>query len=1400
MEAVTTTVARCSEPPKLSRMDSKNTRSVLNVFPGNGFFWVFTGDWQLLQFREVTSGQPSLVVPWIEGNDSPKRRLWPNRAKTQFFLETEAQCLYFFGGKMKTWEHFWQLHGDEVAAVFYDDDEEDEFRTDIIYIVTQKGNVIFCNVKLVEHGNDVKPVVTLFSALMDVFPRCSILDFAIRRTYRQSLAQVERQDIIRQLKQKWGFIQKLWVKFQEVPEQTKNRSGMIGTSKYPDQLQQMLDDEQKLIKRLCDAIEELMELGDIQSNRLDEQLKKVKSACADILKDTSLSARVIDALKNIEESLNADADTIASLMVEQEKIDRLAAQAKEFLNMFGSFVAMLEEARLEDSDKDDVMIMKEEAKKLMLETIDGLVNHCTEMKHDPISICPISELPQTFESDSWHLSASMEQLKAKQQKVSELMIKYKIKSSGKREFWSVPEPKEKIDKVEKRLRDRMGRELAAFSRLKTRWNVLHDILPFVQAIDGILYRITAVEAKEMEDDAAMNREQIVNNIFLLTTESIYYYSSVETPTLMLHQIPLHRTRMKRRKIAPELSESPSIFDVFFEDRCMIDNEIPSFQSPAQLITSSEGYKMPDFLLYNRREKDVQQLVIASYENNKWNFEPRMTFSKRPILFYGFTTASLILVDETEAQECPLKGKDLQPLWPKPVTFGGGITGAQYSSHYGIFLFNSSSVGCINRSATDKFLFNKFLTEENFENARKLAKTQAEIREVRSGEVVKQLGKFLCDEYTNPTMKEERENRIKILQEIVKNSKLNLYEVVILLLDKKRLRTRLVTSIHRMGSSNHLTSDFFRWANELLIQYLGQILTKYHWKRVIQREILCLILVSMYMSRLCEAIPLRLIQQGSPKPFQWSDLTEYADFCEFVEEYRDIIPKELAYEIVGQYPIVDGLIIIASCGIRDSRRCLHWTSDDLKNDIDWEVLADALVQKTLLLMAVPDLTDEESVWLEELFETSVTVICAMYENHKGKDQLPYIRDIFQAHLTRLISSPTRFKPDFQGKFFSTCVKIIKEMKVPPSATAVSLLCGVGVISSYESNKKNEGLGKLLQEIRIYLEAFYSQPMALVGERAGLNLLASLKTRDPEVSDKEVIGFLKDKKLELDLSLLAQCAQSIAKGNESADNKSQLALSDPERVKKIAAKLFELEGMILCAFQVVISMDFTHVVQRAVRLMSRVDDGDTLELMFMAAHHRFGSSDSLPDKQIYHSICRQMLTRPTPVFDSLFTRLSSYIPYEVLISTHNTDETGARMIETFLTRHETEKDNTSRELNEVLQKRDHSELHGNSGPVSIHPYSGCDLCHMILLPEPYNIYHCGHKVHIRCLKARIAELSAGENETQMLKECPFCGDQAIKQAFGDHRTDLMFSEYAMSASEYTKNFHPEYSDDEDMDYTF
>ena len=78
---------------------------------------------------------------------------------------------------MKTWEHFWQLHGDEVAAVFYDDDEEDEFRTDIIYIVTQKGNVIFCNVKLVEHGNDVKPVVTLFSALMDVFPRCSILDW-----------------------------------------------------------------------------------------------------------------------------------------------------------------------------------------------------------------------------------------------------------------------------------------------------------------------------------------------------------------------------------------------------------------------------------------------------------------------------------------------------------------------------------------------------------------------------------------------------------------------------------------------------------------------------------------------------------------------------------------------------------------------------------------------------------------------------------------------------------------------------------------------------------------------------------------------------------------------------------------------------------------------------------------------------------------------------------------------------------------------------------------------------------------------------------------------------------------------------------------------------------------------
>ena len=1411
--------ARCSEPPKLTRMDSKNTRSVLDVFPGNGFFWVFTGDWQLLQFREVTSGQPSFVVPWIEGNDSPKL-LWPNRAKTRFFLETEDQCLYFFGGKMKNWVHFWQLHGDEVASVFYDDDEEDEFRTDVIYIVTQNGHVICCSVTLVEHGNDVKPVVKLFSSLMDVFPGCSILDFAIMRTYQQGLTQVEKQDIIRQLKKKWGLIQKLWGRFQDkgkgthdqwepITEENKNDSGMIGTSKYPEELQLTFYQEQMLINRLCKVFEELMQLGDIQSKELSERLKNVKNACHDILKDSTLTTRVTKALKNIEESLNADADTIAALMAEQEKIDRYASTAKEFLSMFGNFVTMLEEADLEADDKDAVLILKEEAKKLMIDTIYGLTNHCTDLKHDPISIYPICELPQTFENDSWHLSASMEKLKAKQQKVSELMVKYQIKSNGKREC-AFPEPKEKIEKVEKRLRDRMDRELEAYRRLKTRWNVVHDVLPVVQAVDAILYRINTIEEKNGIEDALSNdEEQIVNNIFLLTTDSIYYYSSAEIPALMLHQIPLHRARMSRRT-ASDIAEPPSIFDVFFEDKCMIDKEIPSFQYPTQLITYSDRYQMPEFLLYNGRKKDVPELMIASFwsADHKWNLEKLnleneggMKGSSWPILFYGFTTSSLIIVDQGKAQEYLLKGRELQPLWPKPVPFSGGIMGAQYSSHYGIFIFNSSSVGCINRSATDKFLFNEFLTNEDFENARKLAKTQAEIREVRSGEVVKQLAEFLWEEHTEPT---SEENRIKNLQRIVKNCTLNLYEVVILLLDKKRLRTRLVSSIQHMGASVHLTCDFFLWAKELLIQYLRQILRKYSWKRVIQREMLCLILVSMYMSRLCEAIPLKLIRD-QPEPFNWIDLPEYKNFCDFVQECRDFIPKELAYEIVGQYPIVDGLIIIACCGITDSS-C--WTSDDLKHHIDWEVLADALVQKTLILMAVPELGEEETRWLEQLFETSVTVICAMYENRKSEDQLPYIRDIFQAHLTRLISSPTRFGLKDRSsnssrpivKFFETTVKIITEMKVPPSATAVSLLCGVGVIASYGKDKQDVDLGQLLTGIRIYLEAFYSQPMALVGERAGLNLLASLKIRDPQLSDKEVIGFLKDKKLDLDLSLLAQCAQSIAKGNKSTQNKSQISLSDPERVKKIAAKLFELEGMILCAFQVVLSMDSTHVVQRAVRLMSRADDGDTLELMFMAAHHQYGSDDSLPHKQIYHSICRQMLTRPTPVFDSLFTRLSSYIPYEVLISTHNLDETGARMIETFLTQHETEKDNTSRELDEVLQKRDHSELHGNSGPVAIHPYSGCDLCHMILLPEPYNIYHCGHKVHIKCLKARIAELSANENETQMLKECPFCGDKAIEQAFGEHRTDLMFSEYAMSASEYTKNFHPEYSDDEDMDGTF
>lgn len=1402
-------MSTCQVPVERSDMDAKNSRSVLDVFVGKGFFWIFSGLGRLEWYRDLRSGQPSIVVPRIKKGDSVKL-LWPNRSRNRFFLETDTCNLYYYAIGMKKWQRVWRLYGDELASVFYDDDPSDEFRTDRIYLLTKNGHLLSCEA-VVGHVNGQETLdISAFSCMMSVFPGVDIVDFLITRSFKRQFTAVELNSLSEELSTSYEFLESVWEKSKSKPDMwppidpsEKDKGNMFySCQEIANDLQKLFFSKQEQLNELVKTLNSIVvteplkkkdkkKAAPVDASLNMEQLKKVKTECAAIVRDFNFSKTVRNKLDQLEKQLSRDNEALWNMIRDQEVINTEVMAAQTDLNAELNYLYALKKVKLDEgSDHARFLESVEQRVHAVADAIPSYARH----KNSNLLEMGIQAMQMTLKTDREEIGKRVREAKADMAQINMLLRHYKVTPAESKTLCELETPLEIIPLVKKRIDD----SIKAFSMLKTRWNVLKEILPVVRALQSALYRVNGPQAGGID--------QVVNNMFVLTSRGLYSYSSAETPMVMLQQIQ-KRAHLERDAKFRKSGEEPNALKNF-EFAIETLSERQFFTYPACLsVGVGEEQEIPTFILYDANDKEKpfwfcefrlgsSSWFFARIEVKTMEGAPpsgaEQLFPKK-ILFYARTASGLIVVDETCAREFLIRkekrGSDVvyeldgQALWQQSLDHGGGILGAEYGRDFGLVLFNSLSVVRINRSATDRFLFKKFLEEENFEMAIHLAETDDDIRAVKYGTVMNKLGEFLIANLEKTKTEAEKEKMWMNLVSLFEREEMRLYDVMLLLLNKQVIGRGLVKTIERQrkkkdNQSLHLTPDFFQWAIELLVVYLNKALNRYHWKRQVQREMICLFLVMLYMSRLCGAVARKTVDEGLDmglnydNPYSIANLPEFIDFCNFASEYADIIPKELAYEIVQQYPLSDGLLILSSCGqlskkIVDNPMAPESAGDPSVRDfIDWPTFADVLVQKTISAIAVNPNSGESG---EKMFPYCLTTLCRMYAFTRERGQMTQdLLSVFNVHLMRLLTCGSRFDVCVD---MMDCLDTFQRFNVPPSATCSAILCGIHLGDSKDIESK-------FTKFQEYLKKFYPEKGLRDGEKAGVSLLAALMVRNGEEDKKDVINFITDRCGELDVDAVMTYTEIL--GKNTTDTKV--------RAKKIVAKLFEVQKLSMPAFRVILGMSDDRVPIRAAKLIEQSGDGDSMELMCIAAHQHFMPSN----EKWYAALCRRLLSRSNALVDLEFTRLIRYIPKSVL----NCSMSGAPdLMQSFLTKHEPARDEAHREIEKTWSKIVPGERAKRGYVVRVSPFATCILCKAILNIEPYQVYYCQHKVHVKCLMNRIEALYPECEKSQVLKECPFCGDTTVAMMNRSHDSDMLSSPYAMTSEIYHARFREEYSDDED-----
>lgn len=1397
-------MSTCQVPVERSDMDAKNSRSVMDVFVGKGFFWIFSGLGRLEWYRDLRSGQPSIVVPPIKKGDAAKL-LWPNRSRDRFFLETETSNLYYYTIGMKKWQHVWRLYGDELASVFYDDDPSDEFRTDRIYLLTKNGHLLSCEA-VVGHVNGQETLdISAFSCMMSVFPGVDIVDFLITRSFKRQFTAVEWNALSQELSVSYEFLVSVWEKSKANTEMwpiiKENDSGNMFYSckEIANELQKLFFAKQEQLDSLVKTLNSIVVTEPLKkkdkkkaepadSNLNMTELRKVKDMCTAILRDFNFSKTVTGKLDQLEKQLTRDNEALWNIVKDQEGISTDLMVAQTDLNAELNYLHALKKAKL-DEGSDDARFL--ESVEQRIQAVIAAITIYARHNNSDVMQMGIQGMQMTLKTDREEIGKRVREVKADMAQINMLLRHYKITPAESKTFCVLEEPTEVVESVKNRIED----SIKAFSLLKTRWNVLKEILPVVRALQSALYRVQGAQAGGID--------QVVNNMFVLTSRGLYSYSSAETPMVMLQQIQ-KQAQLERdakfRKGGEEPKEKNALKN--FEFAIETPAEQQFFTYPACLsVGVGEQQEIPTFILYDASKKQEPFcLCQLSPNGNVWFFSPiregtRPLFQKK-VLFYARTASGLIVVDETCAREFLIRKEkrgsiyecrfDGDALWEQSLEHGGGILGAEYGRDFGLVLFNSLSVVRINRSGTDKFLFKQFLEEENFEMAMNLAESEDDIRAVKYGTVIKELGEFLIANVEKPKCEAEKEQKWLDLMSIFEREDMRLYDVMLLLLNKQVIGRGLVKTIQKQQLSKknpnlHLTPDFFQWAIELLVGYLNKALNRYHWKRRVQREMICLFLVMLYMSRLCSAVARKSADEGLDmsldydNPYSVANLPEFGDFCNFAAEYADIIPKELAYEIVQQYPLSDGLLILSSCGQLSKKIVKNPMSPEsagnasVKDFIDWPTFADVLVQKTISAIAV---NHKEGGSGEKMFPYCLTTLCRMYAITQEKGQMTQdLLAAFNVHLMRLLTCRPRFGVRIN---MMDCLDTFQRFNIPPSATCSALLCGIhlGDVREIDSD---------FAKLQEYLKKYYPEKGLRDGERAGVSLLAALMVRNAAEDKKNVINFITDRWGELDVDAVMSYAETgLVLGNSPSETRV--------RAKKIVAKLFEIQKLPMPAFRVILGMTDDRVPIRAAKLIEQSGDGDSMELMCIAAQQHFMPTN----EKWYAALCRRLLSRSNALVDLEFTRLIRYIPKSVL----NSSTSGAPdLMQSFLTKHEPVRDEAYREIEKTWSKRAPGERAKRGYVVRVSPFATCILCKAILNMEPYHVYYCQHKAHVKCLMNRIEALYPGCDKSQLLKECPFCGDTTVAMINRSHDSDMLSSPYAMTSESYHATFREEYSDDED-----